>query len=111
MSYRSASGRDWLKVGGYVLLTVVVIVVAARILIPLAPPIGAIVWLTVFVGGGLYSLARWHAKSTVYRCPACGHHFTISVLADFVSPHVVDKKYLKCPCCGRRNWATVLRGG
>lgn len=90
------------------LLLVVVAVVAARFLIPLAPPIGLVVWLAVFVGGGLYLLVRWHATSTAYRCPACGCVFGISVFADFISPQRVDKKYVKCPQCAKRYWATVL---
>lgn len=26
----------------------------------------------------------------------------------FISPHFPDKKYLKCPACGTRNWAAEL---
>jgi DNA-directed RNA polymerase subunit RPC12/RpoP len=103
MPYRAVTKKDWWRVGVYILLTIVVVVATAAILIPIAPPVGFIVWLVMFAGGGLFLLVRWHANRTAYRCPACGHEFEISVLVDFVSPQVPDKKYLKCPQCGKRN--------
>jgi DNA-directed RNA polymerase subunit RPC12/RpoP len=108
MPYREVTKRDWWRVGWYILLTVVVIVVTATILIPMAWPVGFIVWLATFASGGLFLLVRWHANNTAYRCPACGWEFEISVFIDFASPHMPNKKYLKCPQCGKRNWATVL---
>jgi DNA-directed RNA polymerase subunit RPC12/RpoP len=108
MSHRRVTKRDWWKVGGYILLAAAIIVVTARILIPVAWPIGFAVWLAVFVSGGLFLLVRWHAKSTAYRCPACGSEFEISVLTDFASLQLPGRKYLKCPQCGKRSWATVL---
>ena len=108
MPYRDVTKRDWWRVSGYTLLTVAFIVVTAVILIPMARPVGIIVWLAIFVSGGLFLLVRWHAKSTAYRCPACDHEFEISAFTDLASLQVPDKKYLKCPQCGKRNWATVL---
>ena len=108
MPYRRVATRDWWIVGGYVLLAATVMVVTAWILIPVAWPIGFAAWLAVFVGGSLFLLVRWHAKSTAYRCPACRYEFDISVLTNFASPQLPGKKYLKCPQCGKRNWATVL---
>lgn len=64
------------------------------------------------VGAGvarmLASLVRWHAATTGYRCPGCGHEFMISVWADFVSPHILTTKDVKCPRCGRREWMEAL---
>ena len=108
MPYRKVSKRDWWRVGAYILLVAAAIVVTAWILIPVAWPIGFAVWLGTFVGGGLFLLVRWHAKNTAYRCPACRYEFDISALTNFASPQVPNKKYLKCPRCGKRNWATVL---
>jgi DNA-directed RNA polymerase subunit RPC12/RpoP len=108
MPYRKVTSRDWWRVGAYILLTVAVLVVSAVILVPMARPVGLFVWLAFFAGGGLFLLVRWHAHHTAYRCPACGDEFEISVFTDFVSPQVPNKKYLKCPHCGQRNWATVL---
>jgi len=108
MLYREVTKRDWWRVGGYILLTAVVIVVSATILIPVSWPVGIIVWLVVFVSGSLFLLVRWHANNTAYRCSACGYEFEISVLTDFASLQVPDGKYLRCPQCRKRNWATVL---
>ena len=108
MPYRRVTSRDWWRVGGYLLLTGAVLVVTAVILVPLAWPLGLVVWLAVFAAGGLFLLVRWHAHRTAYRCPACDYEFEISVLTDLKSPQIPDKKYLKCPQCGQRKWAKVL---
>jgi len=108
MSYREVTKRDWWKVGAVTLLTVAIIVITAVILIPIAWPVGLVAWLAVIFSGSLFLLVRWHTGTTAYRCPTCEHEFEISVLTDLVSPHVPDKKYLQCPQCGKRNWATVL---
>ena len=107
MPYRGATKKDWLKVGAYVLLTIVVIAAGAAALIPGLRPFEMGLWLVIFFGG-YFLLVRWHANSTAYRCPVCGHEFEISVLTDFISPHTTSKKFLKCPQCGKRKWATVL---
>lgn len=85
--------------GRYFLLTVVVIVVTAAILYPVAWPVGFVVWFTIFGSGSLFLLVRWHTNTTSYRCSACGCEFEISVFTDFASLQVPDKKYLKCPQC------------
>ena len=107
MPYREVTRRDWMKVGAYILLTIIVIAVGALALVPGARPLEMALWLVLFFGG-LFLLVRWHANSTAYRCPACGHEFEISTLTDFISPHTTSKKFLKCPQCGKRKWATVL---
>lgn len=67
---------------------------------------------------GLVLLVRWHARAFAYRCPHCGHVFTIPAWLDVVSPHGVSRrdghwvgwKLLRCPRC--RRWsraATVSR--
>ena len=108
MPYRPVTNRDRWKAGGYTLLTTVVIAIAGVILTLVSGPVGWVVWLAIVVSGSLFLLARWHANSTAYRCPVCGHEFEISVFTDLVSPHVPDVKYLRCPHCGKRNWMTVL---
>jgi DNA-directed RNA polymerase subunit RPC12/RpoP len=81
---------------------------------------GAIVGLGIWIGpvfpavvaaGGvviLASLVRWHASTTGYRCPNCGAEFAISAWADFLSPHMVTSKYVKCRACGQRAWMEAL---
>lgn len=108
MPCRPVKKRDWWRVAAAILLTLGVIGVSAAVLVPLARPIGFIIWLVVFAGGGLLLLVKWHAEKTAYRCAACGETFEIGTLTDLVSLQYPNKKYLKCPHCGRWSWATVL---
>ena len=108
MLYREVTKRDWWRAGAYIALTLVVIAATAIMLIPVAWPVGFVVWLAIFVSGSLFLLVRWHANNTAYRCPACDHEFEISVLTDFASRQAPDRKHLKCPQCGKSDWATVL---
>ena len=108
MPYRQPTSRDRWKTGLYILLTIIIIVVTGMILMQMFGAVGLVVWIAVFVAGSLFLLVRWHAKNTAYRCRVCGHEFEISTGTDLMSPHVPEKKYLKCPQCGKRSWATVL---
>jgi len=96
------------EVGLFVLLMLAVITVTAVILIPVAWPVGFFIWVGVFFSGSLYLLVFWHAKNTAYCCPECGFEFEISVWTDFTSPQFPNRKLLKCPKCGKRNWVKVL---
>jgi uncharacterized protein with PIN domain len=48
-------------------------------------------------------------KNFAYRCPVCGEVFEISATENFLGPNGVNKKYLKCPKCGKRGWVEILR--
>lgn len=65
-------------------------------------------WL-IIISGGLALLVAWHAKNFVYLCPGCGEVFKVSRFDNFISPNSVNKKYLRCPKCGRRTWTDILR--
>jgi len=106
MPYRSVTTKNWLKAGLYILLTITIVAGGAALLSQFEMT-GIIVWL-VIAAGSMYLLVRWHANSTAYRCAACGHEFVISVFTDLISPHFFSKKYLKCPQCDKRSWATIL---
>ncbi len=108
MPYREVITRDRWRAMGYTLLAIVVITATGAILVHASMPLGLLVWLAIFVPGSLFLLVGWHANHTAYRCPVCGSEFEIAVLTDFAGPQIPDKKYLKCPQCGKRNWATVL---
>jgi Bacteriophage tail assembly protein len=65
-------------------------------------------WLAITFG--IFALlAAWHAKRFSYLCPGCGEVFKVSRFDDLISPNGVNKKYLRCPRCGRRTWADILR--
>jgi DNA-directed RNA polymerase subunit RPC12/RpoP len=53
----------------------------------------------------LFLLVRWHARHYGYCCGHCGAEFEISTFTDFISPHILEAKYLRCPQCGKRSWA------
>jgi DNA-directed RNA polymerase subunit RPC12/RpoP len=57
----------------------------------------------------LLLLIRWHAANFAYRCPVCENEFEISTFKDLISPHRPATKYLRCPNCGARDWASVLK--
>ena len=65
-------------------------------------------WIMI-MAGGLVLLIVWHTKNFAYLCPGCGEVFEVSTLEDFISPNGVNKKYLRCPRCGKRAWADILR--
>jgi len=65
-------------------------------------------WI-IIITGVLVLLVVWHAKNFVYLCPGCGEVFEVSTLEDFISPNGVNKKYLRCPRCGKWAWADILR--
>ena len=102
--YWEVTERDWYGTALALLAFVAVIVILSVFLLP-----GYwYLWLLV-IGGGVALLAEWHAKNFAYRCPACGEVFEVSTLEDFLGPDVVNKKYLKCPKCGKRAWTDILK--
>lgn len=106
MPYREVTTRDWLKTGLFIALTIATVVVTWVLVVPLGAG-GMVAWFAMSVAS-VYLLIRWHANTTAYRCPDCGHEFEISVLTDWVSPHWHGRKLLRCPGCGTRGWATIL---
>jgi DNA-directed RNA polymerase subunit RPC12/RpoP len=80
--------------------------IAGEILIQAEPRvIWLTFWATTIVGACLFILVSWHARATAYQCPKCTGEFQIPRLTDFVSRHVLGRKYLRCPACGERVWA------
>ena len=64
-------------------------------------------WLIIITGTLL--LVAWHTKNFAYLRPSCGEVFEVSTLENFPEPNGVNKKYLKCPKCGKRDRAEILR--
>jgi len=64
---------------------VATVILAALFLAPMYWPFGFALWIVV-VTALLLVVVRWHAANTVYRCPECGKLFSISTVADLVSP-------------------------
>jgi len=110
MTCREPTDADRKEAAAYVTPYIAVLAAGALLLMPGGVP-GAVVWVAIVVGGALL-LIRWHARNTAYRCRDCHHEFEISVLTDATSLHGTGGggwKYLKCPQCGKRTRARVLR--
>lgn len=110
MAYREPTLGDQARTGLYLIVYVAVLTVGAFILMPKGAS-GSAAWAVIVVIGA-FLLIRWHARNTAYRCRDCHHEFEISVVTDAVSPHGTGGggwKYLKCPQCGKRTRARVLR--
>lgn len=58
----------------------------------------------------LLVLVKWYFVTYAYRCPHCGHRFTIAILHDFLSLHwPLNKKLLRCPRCKRIGWMSETK--
>jgi DNA-directed RNA polymerase subunit RPC12/RpoP len=67
-----------------------------------------------FVGAAVVVLAAlvvWHSRAFGYRCDSCGIEFSATPWQDFLAPHHEEKKYLRCPRCGRKEWARIIARG
>jgi DNA-directed RNA polymerase subunit RPC12/RpoP len=50
-------------------------------------------------------LTKWQIDTFGYECPSCQRHFEIGLGTALSTPHIWDKKLLRCPSCGKRVWA------
>ncbi len=54
------------------------------------------------------ALTKWAVDTHGYECPSCGHQFEISMRTALLTPHMWDKKLLRCPSCGKTSWASAV---
>ncbi len=102
--YGETTKKDWYRTALVLFLFVIVIVLSSILLLPDY----WYFWLLVIITGTLL-LVIWHTKNFAYICLKCGEVFEISTLENFLGLNGVNKKYLKCPKCGKRGWAKILR--
>ena len=85
--------------------------ISALVLTPISWPFGFSLWV-IIVLVSLLAMVRWHSIVSVYRCPECGHMFSISMVTDLFSPHGMGGSggwtLLTCPKCGSYVRARVL---
>jgi DNA-directed RNA polymerase subunit RPC12/RpoP len=102
--YWEVSQSDWYGTAQVLFAFAAVIVISSVLLLP-----GHwYLWLMI-IAGDLALLVAWYAKNFDYLCPGCGEVFEVSTLKNFISPNVMNKKYLKCPRCRKRAWADILK--
>ncbi|MCU0607965.1 MAG: hypothetical protein MUF78_11245 [Candidatus Edwardsbacteria bacterium] len=54
------------------------------------------------------ALTKWAVDTYGYKCPSCRHQFEISMRTALLTPHIGDRKLLRCPSCGKRDWAQAV---
>jgi len=54
------------------------------------------------------ALTKWAVDTYGYECPSCQHQFEISMRTALLTPHIGDRKLLRCPSCGKRGWANAV---
>lgn len=102
--YWEITQSDWYEKAKVLFAFIAVILISSVFLLPGHWDL----WIMI-IAGDLALLVAWHAKNFVYLCPRCGEVFEISTLEDFIRPNSVNKKYLRCPRCGKRAWADILK--
>ncbi len=113
MRHQSDPWLGWQSVALRLAIYLVAVIIGAIVLIPLAVPLGILVWVGLVVGGLLY-LVHWHTESFDYRCSYsdCQNVFEIPWWLNLISPQGIGRhggrKYLRCPHCRRFGWAMVV---
>lgn len=54
------------------------------------------------------ALTKWAVDTYGYKCPSCQHQFEITMRTALLTPHVGDRKLLRCPSCGKRGWTQAV---
>ena len=73
-------------------------------------PVRLLIWLMLVTMVGIaLTIVKLHADTALYRCPGCGNPVKITSVTDLLSPHILDRKLLKCSSCDRRVWAREVR--
>lgn len=57
----------------------------------------------------VWLLLRWMAHAWAYRCPNCGEVFQLSELGQFTAINMGERRNVRCPTCGKRDWVKILR--
>ncbi len=78
------------------------------ILMTVLPENGLLIWLGIAAVLGGVLLAAY--AGTRWQCPHCGHVFDIDGWTDLRSPHYPGAKWLRCPHCGKTDWAKAVKG-
>jgi DNA-directed RNA polymerase subunit RPC12/RpoP len=69
--------------------------------------LGTVIIPALIVVGIILLMER--GKTIDYQCENCGEIFPLSPLNAIVAPHMMSKKYVKCPKCGTVTWVSPVR--
>lgn len=110
MDHPESIHDSWTRIAIYLIFCLILLSVPFVIFVPEARFSSTMALLLLLMTGSLVILIRGHAARTRYRCPACTHEFKITPLTDFLSPHTLTTKLLRCPSCHKRQWTPVCTG-
>jgi DNA-directed RNA polymerase subunit RPC12/RpoP len=107
--YRSTTAADWVEV----ILRLVIMFTVIFAGLVLLGPVNILLLPIVFVLA-LAWIILWHTRTFAYRCSNCSQTFEITAWQNLLGPHFPDAqgrgwKILKCPSCGARARAEVIR--
>jgi DNA-directed RNA polymerase subunit RPC12/RpoP len=107
MDHSESIHDSWTRIAIYLILCLILLSVPFVAFVPEARFSSLMALLILMMAGSLVVLVRGHAARTLYRCPDCSQEFKITPLIDFLSPHTLTTKLLRCPACGKRQWIPV----
>ena len=110
MDHPESIHDSWTRIAIYLILCLILLSIPFVIFVPEARFSSTMALLLLLMTGSLVILVRGHAARTLYHCPACGHQFKITPVTDFLSPHTLTTKFLRCPACGKRQWTPACTG-
>jgi DNA-directed RNA polymerase subunit RPC12/RpoP len=111
MDHPQSIHDSWTRIAIYLILCLILLSIPFVIFVPEARFSSMMALLLLMMTGSLVILVRTHAARTIYRCSTCGHEFKITPLTDFLSPHTLTTKYLRCPACKTRRWMPICSEG
>lgn len=107
MQYRPITPRDTAHN-----IVVLAVFLAAVLSLVVAIVVFRLDWLAglllAFCAVSVLALSKWSTDTTGYECPSCRNQFEIDLRTNLLSPHIWDKKYLRCPSCNTFVWAQAV---
>ena len=115
--FEEITKEDWKKIFTYAGILGVLITIGTFFLIfSNVQGLVFLFWIFFSCSAGAFLLTMWLVKaySRSYRCPECGHIFEVSNLTFLIGYGYgfklrIERKYLKCPKCGKRSWKTWMK--
>lgn len=102
MRFREPTRQDWIRIVIRVVILTVGMVASVILLTYEWELVGFLLWIVLTVLSVAWFI-RWHSRTFGYLCPNCGGTFTISARTNAMGLNLVDRKYLRCPHCGKHS--------
>lgn len=102
VTFREPTRRDMWRVIFRILFLTVSLVASVAALTYFLDWVGFLLWMPFIVVAVAWFL-RWHSRTFGYLCPNCGGTFTISASTNAMGLNLGDRKYLRCPHCGKHS--------